>query len=109
MIFSTTPLSPVALDLGPLEIHWYGIIIAAGMLLGFYLADREANRRGLPEGMFMDLMFYIIIFSILGARLYYVIFQWEYYGQNPIDIIMINEGGMAIHGGLIGRVPVSSR
>src|SRR5699024_11359707 len=43
-----------------------------------------------------------LIFSILGARLYYVIFQWEYYGQNPIDIIMINEGGMAIHGGLIG-------
>lgn len=102
MIFSTPPLNPVALDLGPLEIHWYGIIIAAGMLLGFYIADREASRRGLPEGMFMDLMFYIIIFSIIGARLYYVIFQWDYYGQNPIDIIMINEGGMAIHGGLIG-------
>ncbi|HIW12644.1 MAG TPA: prolipoprotein diacylglyceryl transferase [Candidatus Salinicoccus stercoripullorum] len=102
MIFSASPLNPIALDLGPLEIHWYGIIIAAGMLLGFYLADREADRRGLPEGMFMDLMFYIIIFSIIGARLYYVIFQWEYYSRNPIDIIMINEGGMAIHGGLIG-------
>lgn len=102
MIFSTPPLSPIALDLGPLEIHWYGIIIAAGMLLGFYIANREADRRGLPEGMFMDLMFYIIIFSIIGARLYYVIFQWGYYSQNPIDIFLINEGGMAIHGGLIG-------
>lgn len=102
MIFNMIPLNPVALDLGPLEIHWYGIIIAAGMLLGFYIADREANRRGLPEGMFMDLMFYIIICSIIGARLYYVIFQWGYYSQNPVDIIMVNEGGMAIHGGLIG-------
>lgn len=102
MIFSTPPLNPVALDLGPLEIHWYGIIIAAGMLLGFYIANREADRRGLPEGMFMDLMFYIIIFSIIGARLYYVVFQWEYYSRNLVDIIMINEGGMAIHGGLIG-------
>lgn len=102
MIFSAPPINPVVLDLGPIAIHWYGIIIAAGMLLGFYIADREAQKRGLPEGMFMDLMFYIIIFSIIGARLYYVIFQWEYYASNPIDIIMINEGGMAIHGGLIG-------
>lgn len=102
MIFNARPINPVVLDLGPIAIHWYGIIIAAGMLLGFYIANREADRRGLPEGMFMDLMFYIIIFSIIGARLYYVIFQWGYYSQNPIDIIMINEGGMAIHGGLIG-------
>ncbi len=69
------------------------------MLIGYFIADREANRKGLPEGLFMDLMFYIIIASIVGARLYYVVFQWEYYSQNPLDIIMVNEGGMAIHGG----------
>lgn len=101
MIFNA-PFSPVAFELGPLSIYWYGIIIASGMLLGYFIADREANRKGLPEGLFMDLMFYIIIASIVGARLYYVVFQWEYYSQNPIDIIMVNEGGMAIHGGLIG-------
>ncbi len=101
MIFSA-PLSPVALEIGPLSIYWYGVIIATGMLLGYFIADREANRKGLPEGLFMDLMFYIIIASIVGARLYYVVFQWEYYSQNPLDIIMVNEGGMAIHGGLIG-------
>ncbi|CAM2868163.1 prolipoprotein diacylglyceryl transferase [Salinicoccus roseus] len=101
MIFNA-PFSPVALELGPLSIYWYGVIIASGMLIGYFIADREANRKGLPEGLFMDLMFYIIIASIVGARLYYVVFQWEYYSQNPLDIIMVNEGGMAIHGGLIG-------
>ncbi|MBY8909787.1 prolipoprotein diacylglyceryl transferase [Salinicoccus roseus] len=101
MIFNA-PLSPVALEIGPLSIYWYGVIIASGMLIGYFIADREANRKGLPEGLFMDLMFYIIIASIVGARLYYVVFQWEYYSQNPLDIIMVNEGGMAIHGGLIG-------
>ncbi|GAA3733809.1 prolipoprotein diacylglyceryl transferase [Salinicoccus jeotgali] len=101
MIYSA-PFSPIAIELGPIGIHWYGIIIAAGMLLGYYIADREADRKGLPEGLFMDLMFYIIIASIIGARLYYVIFQWEYYSQNPFSILLINEGGMAIHGGLIG-------
>ncbi|WP_020007069.1 prolipoprotein diacylglyceryl transferase [Salinicoccus albus] len=102
MIYSTAPFNPIAIDLGPIAIHWYGIIIAAGMLIGYFIADREANRKGLPEGTLMDLMFYIIIFSLIGARLYYVIFQWGYYSQNPLDIILINEGGMAIHGGLIG-------
>ncbi|GAB3065735.1 prolipoprotein diacylglyceryl transferase [Salinicoccus sesuvii] len=102
MIYSTSPLSPVALELGPLSIYWYGIIIALGMLLGYFIANREADRKGLPEGLFMDMMFYIIIASIVGARLYYVIFQWDYYSQNPLHIVMVNEGGMAIHGGLIG-------
>ncbi|MFC3420264.1 prolipoprotein diacylglyceryl transferase [Salinicoccus hispanicus] len=102
MIYNTPPLSPVALEFGPLSIYWYGIIIASGMLLGYFFANREADRKGLPEGLFMDLMFYIIIASIVGARLYYVVFQWDYYSQNPLDIIMVNEGGMAIHGGLIG-------
>ncbi|MCK1976270.1 prolipoprotein diacylglyceryl transferase [Jeotgalicoccus huakuii] len=95
-------IDPVAISLGPLSIHWYGIIILTGMILGYFLAKRETIKRGLPDDLFMDLMMYIIIFSLIGARLYYVLFNLDYYLYNPIDIIKVYEGGMAIHGGLIG-------
>ena len=72
------------------------------MILGYYLANSETIKKGLPEDLFMDLMMYIIIFSLLGARLYYVFFNLDYYFFNPLDIIKVWEGGMAIHGGLIG-------
>lgn len=95
-------IDPVAISLGPLSIHWYGIIILTGMIIGYFLAKRETVKRGLPDDLFMDLMMYIIIFSLIGARLYYVLFNLDYYFFNPIDIIKVYEGGMAIHGGLIG-------
>lgn len=102
MIYSIQALDPVAFSLGPLDIRWYGVIIAFGMVAGYIIANREAVKRNMPEGMFTDLMFYIILFSLIGARLYYVVFNWDYYSVNPASIIMVNEGGMAIHGGLIG-------
>lgn len=102
MIYSIQPLDPVAFSLGTLDIMWYGVIIALGMVLGYFLANREAVKKAMPEGMVTDLMFYIILFSLVGARLYYVLFNLDYYLSDPISIIMVNEGGMAIHGGLIG-------
>ncbi len=102
MMIINAAIDPVAISLGPLSIHWYGIIILTGMILGYYLANRETIKKGLPEDLFMDLMMYIIIFSLLGARLYYVFFNLDYYFFNPLDIIKVWEGGMAIHGGLIG-------
>ena len=104
MIYNIQPLDPVIVSLGPLDLRWYGVIIAFGMLLGFLIANREANKKNMPEGMFVDLMFYIILFSLIGARLYYVLFNLDYYLQDPISIVMVNEGGMAIHGGLIGGI-----
>ena len=102
MLMNIQPIDPVAFSIGPLSIHWYGILIAAGMILAYLLANYEANRKGLPEGTFVDLMFYIIIASLVGARLYYVLFNFEYYAANPAAIIRVDQGGMAIHGGLIG-------
>lgn len=102
MLMNIQPLDPVAFSLGPLDIHWYGILIAGGMFFAYLLANYEANRKGLPEGTFVDLMFYIIIASLIGARLYYVLFNFEYYVSNPMNIIRVDQGGMAIHGGLIG-------
>lgn len=104
MIFNIQPLDPVIVSLGPIDLRWYGVIIAFAMLLGFLIANREATKKNMPEGMFIDLMFYIILASLIGARLYYVFFNLDYYLQDPISIIMVNEGGMAIHGGIIGGI-----
>ncbi|NSL51837.1 prolipoprotein diacylglyceryl transferase [Calidifontibacillus erzurumensis] len=97
-------LDRVFLEIGPLTIYWYGVIIAVGAMLGLWLAQRESVRRGLPKETFLDLVLYAIPIAILSARAYYVIFQWDYYSQNPGDIIKIWEGGLAIHGGLIGAI-----
>ncbi|OMP68271.1 prolipoprotein diacylglyceryl transferase [Domibacillus epiphyticus] len=98
------PLNPIALELGPVQIHWYGIIIGLGIALGFYLASKEADRLGLPKDTFADLLIWAIPIALISARLYYVLFQWEYYSENPGAIIQIWNGGIAIHGALIGSV-----
>lgn len=98
------PLNPIAFQLGPIAVHWYGIIIGLGALLGLWLAVREGERRGLHKDTFVDLVLFAIPIAILCARAYYVIFQWGYYSEHPDQIIQIWNGGLAIHGGLIGAV-----
>lgn len=104
MIFQIQALNPIALDLGLITIYWYGLIIGLGAFLGYLIANREAIKRGLPKDMFADLLLYAIPIAIVSARLYYVIFKWDYYSQNPGEILAIWEGGLAIHGGLIGAL-----
>jgi phosphatidylglycerol---prolipoprotein diacylglyceryl transferase len=96
------PLDPVFLQLGPLSIRWYGLIIGIGAMIGLFLAVKESERRGLHKDTFVDLVLFAIPIAILCARAYYVIFQWHYYSKHPAEIPMIWEGGLAIHGGLIG-------
>lgn len=98
------PLDPIAIAIGPLQVHWYGLIIGLGIALGFYLAVKEGDRLGLPKDTFADLLIWAIPIAIISARIYYVLFQWEYYSQHPGDIIKIWNGGIAIHGALIGAV-----
>jgi phosphatidylglycerol:prolipoprotein diacylglycerol transferase len=98
------PLNPVAFKIGPLAVHWYGIIIGIGIAIALFLAMREGEKHQLDKEVFPDLLIWAIPISILSARAYYVIFQWDYYAQNPGDIIKIWEGGIAIHGALIGAV-----
>ncbi|WP_440972326.1 prolipoprotein diacylglyceryl transferase [Marinococcus luteus] len=105
MIYSSIqPIDRVAFEVGSVPIYWYGILIGLGALLGYILASYEAKKRGLPEDIFADLLIFAIPISIICARLYYVIFEWEYYVQNPGSILAVWEGGLAIHGGLIGAV-----
>ncbi|SJZ81544.1 prolipoprotein diacylglyceryl transferase [Selenihalanaerobacter shriftii] len=95
-------IDPVAFEIGPLSVHWYGIIMASAIFLGLIIALKESKRRNLNPDTFLDLIIIAIPISIVGARTYYVIFQWDYYSQNIQDIIAVWEGGLAIHGALIG-------
>jgi phosphatidylglycerol---prolipoprotein diacylglyceryl transferase len=97
-------LDRVFLELGPLTIYWYGVIIGTGAMLALWVVVREAQRRGLDKDVFVDLVLFAIPIAILSARLYYVLFKLDYYLENPGKILMIWEGGLAIHGGLIGAI-----
>lgn len=104
MVFQIEPLNPIALDIGFTKIYWYGVIIGFGAFLGYILANREAVKRGLPKDLYSDLLLYALPIAIISARLYYVIFKWDYYSQSPEKIFAIWQGGLAIHGGLIGAL-----
>ena len=86
------------------RVAFYGIIIGLGMLAGMWVAMRDARRRGQDPDLYLDFALYAIIFSIIGARLYYVIFDWQLYKDNPIQIFNLRAGGLAIYGGVIGAV-----
>lgn len=98
------PLDPIAISFGPFQIHWYGLIIMTGIVLGFYIATKEGERLGLEKETFADLLLWALPAAIICARIYYVIFQWDYYSQHPGDIVKVWQGGIAIHGALIGSV-----
>ena len=86
------------------RVAFYGIIIGLGMLAGMWIAMQDAKRRGQDPDLYLDFALYAIIFSIIGARLYYVIFDWQLYKDNPIQILNLRAGGLAIYGGVIGAV-----
>ncbi|OLO38136.1 prolipoprotein diacylglyceryl transferase [Alkalihalophilus pseudofirmus] len=98
------PLSRIAFELGPITVYWYGLLIGLGVVVGYLLATRETEKRGLPKDTFADLLIWALPIAIISARLYYVIFRWEHYVDNPLKAFAIWEGGLAIHGGLIGGV-----
>ncbi|UOE93760.1 prolipoprotein diacylglyceryl transferase [Alkalihalobacillus sp. LMS39] len=98
------PLNRLVFEFGFIRVYWYGLLIGLGVLLGYIVATRETVKRGLPKDTFADLLLYALPIAILSARLYYVIFRWEQFADNPIRMFYIWEGGLAIHGGLIGGV-----
>ena len=94
-------MSRVAIDLGFIQIYWYSIMIALALLVGLIVILFEAKKKNVSEDFFINLIFYGVIFAIIGARLYYVIFNCEYYVDHFIEIFEIWNGGLAIHGGMI--------
>ena len=99
--FLLQTINPIAIEIGPLQVRWYGIIIASAIYIAATLADREATKKGFRKDFVVDLVFWAIPLAFLGARFYYVLFEWKHYIANPADIIKIWEGGIAIYGGLI--------
>jgi len=91
----------IAVQLGPLSIRWYGILMATAIGIGFWLAHREAVAQKLPADDILKAGQWAVVFGLVGARLYEVAFNWDYYGQHPEKIIAVWEGGLAIHGSLI--------
>lgn len=88
--------------IGSLEIHWYGVLIAFGLLLAVVYACRRCKLFGLTDNDLIDGVLCIVPFAVLCARAYYCIFQWEAYADNPISVLYVWEGGLAIYGGVIG-------
>ena len=93
-----------SISIGDFSIAYYGIIISLGMLCGYLMAVFQAKRTGQDKEMYLDLALWDIVFAVIGARLYYVIFSWDYYSQNPGEILNIRGGGLAIYGGVIAGV-----
>ena len=91
----------IAIELGPLQIRWYGILMATAILVGFWLAHRRAIQEGLPADQLVRAAQWAVVAGLAGARLYEVAFNWDYYGRYPGKIIAVWEGGLAMHGGLI--------
>ncbi|TCD46166.1 prolipoprotein diacylglyceryl transferase [Streptococcus sp. X16XC17] len=99
-------MDPIALKLGPLEIRWYALCIVTGLILAVYLASKEAPRKKISSDDILDFILIAFPIAIIGARLYYVIFSWDYYKDHLAEIFAIWNGGIAIYGGLIAGLLV---
>ena len=97
-------MNPILIDLNFIQIRWYSVLILTAFIIGYFLIINKTKKEGISTIFITDLIFYIIIFCILGARLYYCIFNFNYYSKNILDIFKIWEGGLAIHGGIIAGI-----
>lgn len=94
-------MKSVAFSLGPFSVTWYSICILSGVLLASLVIINEAKKYNIPKSFSVNLIFWCVIFGILGARVYYVLFNLDYYSLAPLEIVKIWNGGLAIHGGII--------
>ena len=92
---------PELFQFGPFVLRWYGLLIAAAVLIGLNLSSRLAQQRKLENGLISDLLPLLVLCSVIGARIYYVAFEWHNYAATPLKALAIWEGGIAIHGALI--------
>lgn len=100
-------ISPIAFNLFGLPVYWYGIILTTGIILGTLLSMKMAQKEGINPEYITDFVLYDILFALVGARLYYVVFNFEYYKANPIQILNIRQGGIAIYGAIIASIIVA--
>lgn len=104
LAFQFASPGPILVQIGPVTIRWYGLLIASAVLIGVSLSQYLAKRRKVNPDLLGDLAIWLVIAAIPAARLYYVLFEWEQYAQTPERIIAIWEGGIAIHGAILGGI-----
>ena len=94
-------MNPIAFEIGPFAIRWYGLLIATAFLIGIIGINHEAKKKRMDVDAVFSALLITIPLAILGARIYYVIFEWSYYSLHLNEIIAVWKGGLAIHGGLL--------
>lgn len=101
----TWDVSPVLFSLGPLSIRWYGLAFAIGFIIGYNIVARMFKHEGAPEKWLGILLMYVVVATVVGARLGHVFFyEWDYYSAHPAEILKIWNGGLASHGGTIANI-----
>ena len=102
--FGITINPSTGFSIGPLSIHYYGLIIATGLMLAVFYCSKRSHQFGIDEDTILDGVLWVTPVAIIFARLYYCIFSWEMYADNPIRVLYIWEGGIAIYGSVIGAI-----
>ncbi len=103
--FITWTADPILFSLGPIQVRWYSLMFIIGFWLGLKIEEKIYKREGIPQEWLDKVFLYVFIGTIVGARLGHVLFYgWDYYSQNPLDILKVWEGGLASHGGAFGII-----
>ena len=97
-------MNPILIDLGFIQIRWYAVIILIAFIFGYFIVINRCKKHMISTTKITDLCFYLIPICIIGARIYYCIFEYKYYLENILAIFKIWEGGLAIHGGVIAGI-----
>lgn len=97
-------MNPILIDLGFIEIRWYSFLILIAFIIGYFLVINRCKKKNINISTISDMCFYLVIVCLLGARIYYCLFNLDYYGKNLLDIFKVWEGGLAIHGGIIAGI-----
>ena len=98
-------INPIALHIGQIELHWYGILFASGLLIAYFLGEWIFKKEGVDTKLLEPLFFYIVVGIVVGARLFHVIFYDPiYFSKHPLEILEVWRGGLASHGGAIGAI-----
>lgn len=96
-------VSPEIFSLGPVHVRWYGLLFAVGFLFGYYHGEKMFKSENIDLKWLESLFIYLIVATVIGARLGHVLFYgWDYYSQHPIEILYVWQGGLASHGGTLG-------